>query len=197
MCPGRPYGERLPVTNEEDAMYSHLNAAVAAERTLDDLRRAARHRRRAAAAAPTQRDDADGVVGLAESMDFQVLTGACLSVESGVPFAPVVEALRPVLTSRPERLGPSGGPLTGLLKGAGTGLPPGQLLELLLGALGHLADAAPVLLVLEDIHWADASTRDLAVHLALHLRGPVCLLMSYRSDDLHRRHPLRPSLTEL
>ena len=54
-----------------------------------------------------------------------------------------------------------------------------------------------MLLVLEDMHWADASTRELTLHLARNLRGPVCLLLSYRSDDLHRRHPLRPILTEL
>jgi DNA-binding CsgD family transcriptional regulator/tetratricopeptide (TPR) repeat protein len=142
---------------------------------------------------------ARSAVGLAESMGFQVLSGACLSVESGVPFAPVVAALRPLLVGRPDRLGPAAGPLLGLLPGPGgePGVPPGQLLELLLAALAHLALAAPVLLVLEDMHWADTSTRELAVHLARNLQGPVCLLLSYRSDDLHRRHPLRPSLLEL
>jgi DNA-binding CsgD family transcriptional regulator/tetratricopeptide (TPR) repeat protein len=142
---------------------------------------------------------ARSTVDLAETLGFQVLTGACLSVESGVPFAPVVEALRPVLTDQPERLGGAATPLQGLLTraGADTAMPQGQLLELLLAALGHLAATSPVLVVIEDIHWADASTRELAVHLARNLRGPVCLLLSYRSDDLHRRHPLRPSLTEL
>jgi DNA-binding CsgD family transcriptional regulator len=139
---------------------------------------------------------------LATADGFQVLTGACLSVESGVPFAPVVEALRPVLLDQPDRLGPTADALAGLLPGqsgpAGTpGLPAGQLLELLLSGLGHLAGAAPVLLVLEDMHWADMSTRELTLHLARSLRGPICLLLSYRSDDLHRRHPLRPILTEL
>jgi tetratricopeptide (TPR) repeat protein len=136
---------------------------------------------------------------LAGSMGFELLTGACLSVEAGVPFAPVVEAVRPLLTDAPERLGPSAATLVRLLPGAGpeSGMPPGQVLELLLAALGQLAATAPVLLVLEDMHWADTSTRELALHLARNLRGPVCLLLSYRSDDLHRRHPLRPVLTEL
>ncbi len=142
---------------------------------------------------------ARSVAELAAAQDFQVLTGACLSVESGVPFAPVVEALRPVLSDRPEQLGPAATTLLGLLPRAATAapMPAGQVLELLLAALAHLASTAPVLLVLEDMHWADASTRELAVHLARNLRGPVCLLLSYRSDDLHRRHPLRQSLTEL
>src|SRR5690348_9261819 len=68
-------------------------------------------------------------VELAETLGFQVLSGACLSVESGVPFAPVVEALRPVLSTDPTRLGASGAPLHGLLgPGGDATVPPGQLL---------------------------------------------------------------------
>ena len=145
----------------------------------------------------------------AGTMGFQQLTGACLSVSAGVPFAPVVEALRPVLLESPERLGASATMLQRLLPGSGSGsavgspsdadngLPPGAVLDLLLAALAELAASSPVLLVLEDMHWADTSTRELAVHLARNISGPVCLLLSYRADDLHRRHPLRPLLTEL
>ena len=62
-----------------------------------------------------------------------------------------------------------------------------------LGLLTELAAAAPVLLVLEDLHWADASTRDLVTFLSRMLhRERVALIGTYRSDDLHRRHPLRP-----
>ena len=46
--------------------------------------------------------------------------------------------------------------------------------------------------VVEDVHWADQSSRDLLT--LLFTRGfsaPVSLVASYRSDDLHRRHPLR------
>src|SRR5262245_21085434 len=148
---------------------------------------------------------AQHVAGIAARDGFQVLSGECLSVESGVPFAPVVAALRPLLLDGNDQLGPAGGALAGLLPGPRTGLPAGppsgmpagQLLELLIAGLAHLAQKSPVLLVLEDMHWADMSTRELALHLARNLRGPVCLLLSYRSDDLHRRHPLRPILTEL
>jgi predicted ATPase len=52
--------------------------------------------------------------------------------------------------------------------------------------------------VLEDLHWADRSSRDLLAFLARTLRsGRVTLVASYRSDELHRRHPLRPLLAEL
>jgi DNA-binding CsgD family transcriptional regulator len=67
-----------------------------------------------------------------------------------------------------------------------------------LGLLAELATASPVLLVLEDLHWADASTRDLLTFLSrvLH-RERIAILGTYRTDDLHRRHPLRPLVAEL
>ena len=56
----------------------------------------------------------------------------------------------------------------------------------------------PVALVIEDLHWADPSTRDFLVFLVRNARTePLFLLATYRSDELHRRHPLRPVLAEL
>ena len=57
---------------------------------------------------------------------------------------------------------------------------------------------SPLLVVLEDLHWADRSSRDLLRYLLARLVDePVTIVASYRSDDLHRRHPLRPLLAEL
>jgi DNA-binding CsgD family transcriptional regulator len=73
-----------------------------------------------------------------------------------------------------------------------------QLFEAVAALLGELADAGPLLLVLEDVHWADRSSRDLLRYLLARLTDePVAVVASYRSDDLHRRHPLRPLLAEL
>jgi DNA-binding CsgD family transcriptional regulator/tetratricopeptide (TPR) repeat protein len=64
-------------------------------------------------------------------------------------------------------------------------------------SLETLAAGAPVLVVIEDLHWADRSTRDLLGFLcARPFRGPVGIVGSYRSDDLHRRHPLRAAVAE-
>jgi DNA-binding CsgD family transcriptional regulator len=66
----------------------------------------------------------------------------------------------------------------------------------LFDAVHALAEAAGarqcLLLVVEDLHWADQSTRDLMSFLfGRGFESPVALVASYRSDDLHRRHPLR------
>jgi DNA-binding NarL/FixJ family response regulator/tetratricopeptide (TPR) repeat protein len=73
-----------------------------------------------------------------------------------------------------------------------------QLLDGVLSLLVRLSEQAPLLLVIEDLHWADRATRDLFAFLARTLRGGrIALVASYRSDELHRRHPLRPLLAEL
>jgi DNA-binding CsgD family transcriptional regulator/tetratricopeptide (TPR) repeat protein len=74
----------------------------------------------------------------------------------------------------------------------------GRLLELLLLLLVRLGESAPLLLVVEDLHWADPSTRDLVAFMARNLRHcRVDMVGTYRQDDLHRGHPLRPLLAEL
>jgi ATP/maltotriose-dependent transcriptional regulator MalT len=119
----------------------------------------------------------------------RVLTGHCLELGGTVfPYAPLVEALRSVA------------PIDELFQDAASDQPTSQarLFESLLGVLADLGREAPVVLVLEDLHWADPSTRDFLVFLVRSARvEPLVLLATYRSDELHRRHPLRPVLAEL
>src|SRR6266511_1522979 len=68
---------------------------------------------------------------------------------------------------------------------------------LMVEVLRRLAERGAVLLVVEDLHWADRSTRNLLGFLVRNLRGGVALVLTYRSDELHRRHPLRGFLAEL
>ncbi|MCU1503710.1 MAG: hypothetical protein JWM12_3064, partial [Ilumatobacteraceae bacterium] len=149
----------------------------------------------------------------AERQGLRVLLGRCveLGVE-GLPFAPLMDAVRDLLRSTPadevdQLLGPARRQLARLLpdldpdgteigdhrESPGT---PAQLLELVLGLLKRLSAARPLVLVIEDLHWADQSTLDLVAYLVRAVRGiPTLLVATYRSDELHRRHPLRGLLS--
>jgi DNA-binding CsgD family transcriptional regulator/tetratricopeptide (TPR) repeat protein len=149
------------------------------------------------------------LVGQAPEFGAIALVGGCLDVGDGVlAYTPVVEALRSLVgavdAAELDRvLGSSPTGLARLVPELGAGVPdadvvtPARLFESLLGVLHRLAERRPVLLVAEDLHWADQSTRDLLGFLVRNLRRGVCLVLTYRSDDLHRRHPLRPFLAEL
>ena len=137
---------------------------------------------------------------------FTVAVGGCLQLgEVSVAYAPLVEALRELRVQLGEddfaALAASGLAEIGALLGdASTRAPAGSgsLFEHLLAFLTRLGLRRPVLLVLEDLHWADASTRDLVAFLGRNLRSAaVALVLSYRADELHRRHPLRPVVSDL
>ncbi|NJD26753.1 MAG: hypothetical protein FIA92_00460 [Chloroflexi bacterium] len=72
------------------------------------------------------------------------------------------------------------------------------LSEAIQGLLERSGEREPVLLVLEDLHHADAGTRNLAAFLARVTRpSRVCLVMTYGSDRLARGHPLLPQLAAM
>ncbi|MEA2271927.1 MAG: hypothetical protein QOI98_635 [Solirubrobacteraceae bacterium] len=138
------------------------------------------------------------------------LVGGCIDVEErGLPLGPFVEAMRDYTRrlddERRRQLG--GAELGRLLPDLGEpaagparaiGASQGRLFELALGLLGRIAADQPLVLVLEDLHWSDRSTRDLLAFLVRNLRAErIVLVATYRSDELHRGHPLRPFLAEL
>jgi DNA-binding CsgD family transcriptional regulator len=148
----------------------------------------------------------------ARESGFTVLSGRCAELGDAVPYLPLADALRDATTgpcpgaplldalaARPvlSRLlpdrnesQPAGGDMPGLVQQ--------QLFGAVLGMLSELAAASPVLLVLEDVHWADQSTRDLLTFLSRMLHAErIAVVATYRSDDMHRRHPLRPLVAEL
>jgi len=154
----------------------------------------------------------------AEEQGVRVLRGGCVPLgEEGLPFAPVIEALRGLADQLdPAALQAVAGPARhelgrllpdmtwGAAAAAGAAdvsagqAGQGHLFELLLGLVQRLAAREPLLLIVEDLHWADRSTRDLLAYLATYLRSERVLLVgTFRSDELDRLHPLRQLLSEL
>ncbi len=135
----------------------------------------------------------------ASELGFTVATGHCLDLEAGMSFAPVVEAVRSLLAGI-EDLGtrPSARRMLTLLD---PDAPPNReafnVLDDLTAVVLEAAAAGPVLLVLEDMHWADRSTQDFAATLSRIARGRLLLVLTFRIDELHRRHPFRKTLTAI
>ena len=143
------------------------------------------------------------------------LIGGCLDLgEGGLPFAPFSEALRGWgrgldAAARAAIVGLAGPELATLVpdlgQRAGTARSQGdlsgrqaRLFDGFLAVLGRLATERAAILILEDLHWADGSTRDLIRFLVRNLRDERLLMVgTYRSDELHRRHPLLSLLSEL
>jgi DNA-binding CsgD family transcriptional regulator/tetratricopeptide (TPR) repeat protein len=108
----------------------------------------------------------------ARDAGFDVLLGRSIDfVGTELPYQPFVEALRPLGKPWPVEEGRVAGSQR-------------LAFEEMLALLSERAAAAPVLLVLEDLHWSDASTLDLVAFLAYNLVDrPVLLLATYRADE--------------
>jgi ATP/maltotriose-dependent transcriptional regulator MalT len=140
----------------------------------------------------------------------RVLSGDCVELGEGeLPYAPLVGALRrvaregdPAFDALPAtQRADLGTILPGLGDGSreeGTEAEQVRVFEALLALFEAMSDEQPLLLVIEDLHWADSSTRGFVRFLARTLCTERMLVLgTYRSDELHRRHPLRPLLAEL
>jgi ATP/maltotriose-dependent transcriptional regulator MalT len=145
----------------------------------------------------------------AEAAGVVTMTGECLDlVDAELPYAPLVSALRPLARERHpvlEDLSNAERSALAQLLPLEDAPPPedtdaGQLrlFEALLSLLDCLGRVSPALLIIEDLHWADRSTRSFISFLARSLSSErVLVIATYRSDELHRRHPLRPLLAEI
>ena len=163
----------------------------------------------------------------ARAAGAQVLTGGCLELGAdGLPFGPFTAMLRdlvrevgadeivgmlpgsgramrelarllPELASSADGLGgPDGGTVASVVT---AGEARARLFEEFLTLLERLAAERPLVLVVEDAHWADRSSRDLIAFLIGYQRSlrNVLIAVTFRSDELHRTHPLRALLAEL
>ncbi|WP_344295893.1 ATP-binding protein, partial [Streptomyces synnematoformans] len=149
----------------------------------------------------------------AEAAGAVTAVGNCIeSGADGLPFAPFSTALRALRRRLGDRLDeavagqqgelarllPELGPVPDLPAAAQGEAGRARLYELAARMLEQLAAEQVLVLVVEDLHWADHSTRELLGYLLRSVQAARLLVVAtYRSDDLHRRHPLRPGLAEL
>ncbi|MEU4932943.1 AAA family ATPase [Streptomyces yokosukanensis] len=140
------------------------------------------------------------------------LTGACLEMgETGLPFAPFTAMLRELVRTigveEVRHMLPNGetGELGRLLPSLSrphsadeTDLARARLFEQFLALLQALGQRAPVLLVVEDVHWADRSSLDLLTFIIRNQQSipDVLAVMTCRSDRLNPAHPVRRLLAE-
>jgi DNA-binding CsgD family transcriptional regulator len=135
----------------------------------------------------------------AAELGFTVATGHCLDIEAGISFAPVVEAVRALLAGLDDlHARPSARRMLTLLDPeAPRSRETLHVLDDLTAAVLEAAAAGPVLMVLEDMHWADRSTQDFSATLSRIARGGLLLVLTLRSDELHRHHPFRKTVAEI
>ena len=146
----------------------------------------------------------------ARRLRFAVMRGACSEAELALPYLPMIEALGNYIASHDaqalaRRLGGVRTELARLFPQLAVGEAPSpggdaaqaklRLFESIITMLSLAAAESGLLLVVEDIHWADTSTRELLDYLTRRLQGlRAMVLVTYRSDELHRKHPLVPTI---
>jgi ATP/maltotriose-dependent transcriptional regulator MalT len=140
----------------------------------------------------------------------QLIRGQCVPMgEEGLPYAPIVGALRDLENQHGreqilEWVGVGRQVLGALLPDVGPAPRENddtirlQLFEAVTMLLERASENGPLVVIMEDIHWADESTRHVLRFLARALAdAPVMIITTYRTDELTRRHPLRPFLAEV
>jgi DNA-binding NarL/FixJ family response regulator len=142
----------------------------------------------------------------------RVLAGSCIEMGGeGLPFGPLAHLFRSLMreTSAEQLdafIGPARSELARVLPDLDPDSAPGtaplgeggtaRLLELVVGVVERLAADRPLMFVIEDLHWADRSTLDLVALLVRALHADrVLVVITFRTDELHRSHPLRPLVT--
>ena len=142
--------------------------------------------------------------------DWTVVAGHCLDLaDSSLPYLPFSEILGRLMADLPDvvgrvleqhptlaRLQPGRRIRSSDTASGDQALDRGNVYDAFGDLLSAVAAQAPVLVVVEDAHWADESTRDMLSFLFSRSLPGVALVVSYRADDLHRRHPLRRQVAE-
>jgi len=131
----------------------------------------------------------------AETRGTLVLVGRCYDLTETPPYGPWVELFGRYRQADEMPPPPEAFAVRGTV---GEVTSQAALFQQVLDFLAALAAARPVLVLLDDLHWADTSSLDLLRFVARHLGAlPLLLVVTYRSDELTRRHPLSPLLPAL
>ena len=149
-------------------------------------------------------------INLAATLGMVVLKGECSESDLSLPYLPIVEALGAHLADEPVRaevvaaLGDDVAPLARILPqlhaddrfdSTGTSLDKLRLFESVVALLRVIAGTRGLLLVVEDVHWADAATQELLDHVVRRLESSGTLvLLTLRYAELERGHPARASV---
>jgi hypothetical protein len=131
----------------------------------------------------------------AQADGVRVLAGGGIPLASDTPYAPVLGILQALARLHPPAAGgllPQGAP------GRADPFGPTRLLAAAAEAVRAVAAETPLVLVVEDLHWADASTRGLVSFLARVIRAdPVLLLVTVRAEELDPARPVGVLIGEL
>jgi class 3 adenylate cyclase len=152
----------------------------------------------------------------AKTAGMFVVRGHCYDMEGALPYVPFVEAIEYGLTvatadafrSAMGDAGPEIARFVPKVRVAYPDLPPPLALptdqarhymfESVCDFFGRAAAIQPMLIVLEDLHWADESTTQLLESVARHVgRAPLLVIGTYRDVDLHSGHPFMRGIEHL
>lgn len=141
--------------------------------------------------------------------DGRVVVGHCLEIgPDGPPFGPFAAMLRSLIAEiGPGRVAELAGPgrsdLAGLTPELGSArqddpMGRGRLFEAMATLIERGAAEQVLVLAFEDLHWSDTSSRDLLRFLMRTVSDArVLFLLTYRTDEMHRSHPLLAWLSEV
>jgi DNA-binding CsgD family transcriptional regulator len=141
--------------------------------------------------------------GIALRCGWRIVEGHCFETDRVLPYAPLLDLLRTQLASLSSAdiealFGPEARDLIKVLPELGRKLSgittepsfdPAQERRLAIQAVTavilRLAGYGPVLVVIEDLHWSDDTSREALLHLARGIRNtPILLLLTYRDEEV-------------
>jgi tetratricopeptide (TPR) repeat protein len=221
---GEPAEAAEPTTGRRTARLNRLSRFVGRGEELRELRRAVEAALQSRGGlVMVSGEPGIGKTRLAEEAGMyarlggaQVLVSRCYEAESSVPYMPFVEALRAYVATRPaedlrEELGDAASDVAKLVSEVRSRIPdlppPSRangaeeryhLFESVCSFIVNASHIAPIVLILDDLHWADAPSLRLLQHLSRRLAdNPLLVIATYRDVELSRRHPLAQALVEL